>query len=137
MRGRWLVPALMLALAACGGDGPQRSEQGAAAQMEQSFHWKMVTTWPKNYPGLGTAPEKFAELIARMTKGRLTVKVYGAGQLVPAMEVFDTVSSGTAEMGHGAAYPPACGAPPLRWYAAQRWARCARTQAGVTNQTRL
>ena len=104
MRGRWLVPALMLALAACGGDGPQRSEQGAAAQMEQSFHWKMVTTWPKNYPGLGTAPEKFAELIARMSNGRLTVKVYGAGQLVPAMEVFDTVSSGTAEMGHGAAY---------------------------------
>lgn len=104
MRGRWLVPALMLALAACGGDGPQPAAQGAAAPAEQSFRWKMVTTWPKNYPGLGTAPEKFAELVARMSNGRLTVKVFGAGQLVPAMEVFDTVSSGTAEMGHGAAY---------------------------------
>src|SRR5690606_23844190 len=96
MRGRWLVPALMLALAACGGDRPQPAGQGAAAPAEQSFRWKMVTTWPKNYPGLGTAPEKFAELIARMSNGRLTVKVFGAGQLVPAMEVFDTVSSGTA-----------------------------------------
>ena len=30
--------------------------------------------------------------------------MYGAGELVPAFEVFDAVSRGTAEMGHGAAY---------------------------------
>ena len=39
-----------------------------------------------------------------MSAGRLKVKVYGAGQLVPAFEVFDAVSQGTAEMGHGASY---------------------------------
>ena len=39
-----------------------------------------------------------------MSNGRLKIKVYGAGQMVPALEVFDAVSQGTAEMGHGAAY---------------------------------
>ncbi|MED5442390.1 MAG: TRAP transporter substrate-binding protein, partial [Pseudomonadota bacterium] len=36
--------------------------------------------------------------------GRLTIKVYGAGELVPALQVFDAVSQGTAEMGHSGAY---------------------------------
>jgi len=66
--------------------------------------WKMVTTWPKNFPGLGTSAAKLAELIGEMSGGRITVKVYGATELVPAFEVFDAVSRGTAEMGHGAAY---------------------------------
>ena len=104
MGGRWLMLALLLGLTACGGDAPPPAAAAGTTAEPQRFHWKLVTTWPKNYPGLGTAPEKFAALIARMSGGRLTVKVYGAGELVPAMEVFDTVSRGTAEMGHGAAY---------------------------------
>jgi TRAP-type mannitol/chloroaromatic compound transport system substrate-binding protein len=39
-----------------------------------------------------------------MSGGRIEVKVYGAGELVPAFEVFDAVSRGTAQMGHGSAY---------------------------------
>lgn len=66
--------------------------------------WKMVTTWPKNFPGLGTGANNLAHLITDMSGGRLQVKVYGAKELVPAFEVFDAVSRGTAEMGHGAAY---------------------------------
>jgi TRAP-type mannitol/chloroaromatic compound transport system substrate-binding protein len=64
----------------------------------------MVTTWPKNFPGLGTGANNLARLIGEMSGGRLQVKVYGAGELVPAMEVFGAVSQGIAEMGHGAAY---------------------------------
>jgi TRAP-type mannitol/chloroaromatic compound transport system substrate-binding protein len=66
--------------------------------------WKMVTTWPKNFPGLGTGANKLAELIGEMSGGRIKVKVYGAQELVPAFEVFDAVGRGTAEIGHGAAY---------------------------------
>ncbi len=66
--------------------------------------WKMVTTWPKNFPGLGTGANNLAKLITEMSGGRIEVKVYGAKELVPAFEVFDAVSRGTAEMGHGAAY---------------------------------
>ena len=75
-----------------------------AAQAKAEYKWKMVTTWPKNFPGLGTAANKLAALIGEMSGGRIRVKVYGAKELVPAFETFDAVSRGTAQMGHGAAY---------------------------------
>ncbi|MGB5324965.1 MAG: TRAP transporter substrate-binding protein DctP [Pseudomonadales bacterium] len=89
-------------LTACGGAGDTVDE--ASAAMQENYKWKMVTTWPKNFPGLGSAPENFATLVDRMSNGRLKIKVFGAGELVPALEVFSAVSSGTAEMGHAAAY---------------------------------
>jgi len=77
---------------------------GLAAANGETFHWKIVTTWPKNFPGLGSGAENFADMIDEMSDGRLTAKVYGAGEMVPAFEVFDAVSQGTAELGHGSAY---------------------------------
>ncbi|MGK2871273.1 MAG: TRAP transporter substrate-binding protein [Alphaproteobacteria bacterium] len=65
---------------------------------------KMVTTWPKNLPGLGMAAEHVAKRITEATDGQLTVKVYAAGELVGAFDVFDAVSSGNADMYHGAEY---------------------------------
>jgi TRAP-type mannitol/chloroaromatic compound transport system substrate-binding protein len=74
------------------------------AGSETSIEWKLVTTWPKGLPGLGSAPENFARRVGEMSNGRLTVRVYGAGEVVPPFEVFDAVSQGVAEMGHGASY---------------------------------
>ncbi|HEY9135772.1 MAG TPA: TRAP transporter substrate-binding protein [Pseudomonadales bacterium] len=71
---------------------------------KQTIRWKLVTAWPKNLPGLGEAPERLAKIVKAMSNGRLDIKVYGAGEIVPAMEVFDAVSGGTAEIGHCGAY---------------------------------
>jgi len=90
------------ALSGCGQE--QTAATGAAKDDQQTFSWKMVTTWPKNFPGLGTGANNVARLIGEMSGGRIDVRVYGAKELVPAFEVFDAVSAGTAEMGHGAAY---------------------------------
>jgi len=76
----------------------------STAQAAPEYKWKMVTTWPKNFPGLGTGANFLAKLIGEMTGGRIQVKVYGAKELVGALEIFDAVSRGTAELGHGAAY---------------------------------
>ncbi|MEO1331043.1 MAG: TRAP transporter substrate-binding protein [Pseudomonadota bacterium] len=65
---------------------------------------KMVTTWPKNFPGLGTGAQRVADRITAMTGGRITVKLFAAGELVPPFESFDAVASGAAEMYHGADY---------------------------------
>ncbi len=65
---------------------------------------KMVTTWPKNFPGLGTGAQRVADRITAMTEGRITVKLFAAGELVPPFESFDAVSQGTADMYHGAEY---------------------------------
>jgi TRAP-type mannitol/chloroaromatic compound transport system substrate-binding protein len=76
----------------------------AAAVADKVFRWKLITTWPKNLPALGTAPERMAGDLRVMSNGRLDITVYGARELVGAFEVFDAVSQGTAQMGHGAAY---------------------------------
>ncbi|GEO80205.1 TRAP transporter substrate-binding protein [Pararhodospirillum oryzae] len=65
---------------------------------------KMVTSWPKGFPGLGTSADRLAQRITRLSGGRLSVKVFSAGELVPAFEVFDAVSNGTAEMYHSSDY---------------------------------
>jgi TRAP-type mannitol/chloroaromatic compound transport system substrate-binding protein len=65
---------------------------------------RMVTTWPKNFPGLGTGAQRLADRITAVTDGRLTVKLFAAGELVPPFESFDAVSEGTADLFHGAAY---------------------------------
>ena len=70
----------------------------------EHFQWKMITTWPKNFPGLGFAAENFARSVEEMSNGRLTVHVYGAGEIVPALGVFEAVSEGIVDAGHGAAY---------------------------------
>ncbi|MDX1431135.1 MAG: TRAP transporter substrate-binding protein [Gammaproteobacteria bacterium] len=65
---------------------------------------KMVTSWPKNLPGLGTSADRLAKTITATSGGRLQVEVYGAGELVDAFEVFDAVSAGVADMYHSAEY---------------------------------
>src|SRR5262245_14135796 len=65
---------------------------------------KIVTSWPKGLPGLGTSAERLGHGITEVTGGRLKAQVFGAGQLVSAFEVFDAVSSGVADMYHSAEY---------------------------------
>ena len=100
-----LILICTLTLSGCGdSENRKSSEQSDDVSVKNIYKWKMVTTWPKNLPGLGLAAENFSKLVDKMSGGRLLIKVYGAGQLVPALEVFDAVSQGTVQMGHGSAY---------------------------------
>ena len=90
-------------LGACGKQTGSGSECESASTSE-TFEWKMVTSWPPNFPGLGTGANHLAETINKLSGGRLKIKVYGGNELVPAFEVFDAVQQGTAEMGHTASY---------------------------------
>ena len=65
---------------------------------------RMQTTWPKNFPGLGTGANKLAEFITTASAGALEVEVYGGGEIVPAFETMDAVAGGSLDMGHGAPY---------------------------------
>jgi TRAP-type mannitol/chloroaromatic compound transport system substrate-binding protein len=65
---------------------------------------RMVTTWPRNFPGLGTGAQRVADRITATSGGRIEVKLFAAGELVPAFESFDAVATGAAEMYHGADY---------------------------------
>lgn len=82
----------------------ESAEANVAQKEQKQFRWRMVTTWPKNFPGVGMGAENFAESVNKLSGGRLQVQVYGAGEIVPAFGVFGAVSSGTVEMGHSSAY---------------------------------
>ncbi len=66
--------------------------------------FRMATTWPKDFPGLGQMPNRFSKALYEMSEGRIDVKVYAAGELVGALESFDATSTGAADMYHGAEY---------------------------------
>jgi len=72
----------------------------APAIAQDLIQWKMVTAWPKNLPGPGVAAQKLADRINTLSSGRIEVKLYAAGELVPGRGVFDAVSEGTAELYH-------------------------------------
>ncbi len=84
--------------------GTAAAAVSAPAYAQGKRRLKMVTTWPKNFPGLGTAPENIAKRVSAMTDGQLEIKIYAAGELVGAFESFDAVSTGTADMYNGAEY---------------------------------
>ncbi len=103
-RRDFLAGAAVLGATGLAGCQPEREAGTGSYAAGETIRWSMVTTWPKNFPGLGTGAETLARLIGEMTGGRIQVQVYGAGEIVPAFEVFDAVARGTADMGHGAAY---------------------------------
>ena len=76
----------------------------AFVDKDETYNWRLVTSWPKNYPGLGMAPERIADLVEEMSDGQMTITVYGAEEQVPAFGVFDAVSSGSHQMGHSGGY---------------------------------
>jgi TRAP-type mannitol/chloroaromatic compound transport system substrate-binding protein len=75
----------------------------AIARADTPRRWRMVTAWSRNLLGPGVSAARLANRITRMSGGTLTVDLFAAGEIVPALAVFDAVSNGTVEMGHSAA----------------------------------
>ncbi len=76
----------------------------STSKANDPLHWNMVTSWPKNLPGPGVTARRLADRIVQMSDGRIQIKLYAAGELVPAFEVFDAVSQNTAQIGHTASF---------------------------------
>jgi TRAP-type mannitol/chloroaromatic compound transport system substrate-binding protein len=91
-------------VAATGTAAAGASTLSAPAIAQGVKQFKMVTTWPKNSPGLFSSAHRLAERIAVATDRKIQVRVFAAGELVPAFESFDAVSQGKAEMYHGVEY---------------------------------
>jgi TRAP-type mannitol/chloroaromatic compound transport system substrate-binding protein len=59
----------------------------------------VASTFPKGMPFLGEGAENLAKLIEEASGGKIKLKVHGAGDIVPALEVFNAVSSGAVPAG--------------------------------------
>ena len=74
------------------------------ALAQGKIEWKLPTSFPAKAPGVGTNVTSFAERVNAMADGRLSLKVFSAGELVPPFGVEDAVQQGVAEMGHSTPY---------------------------------
>ena len=83
----------------------RRATSSSAPNINRGLkRFRMATSWPKNFPGLGIMPERFAENLKRISDGALEVQVFAAGELVGATECFDACQTGAVDMYHAAEY---------------------------------
>jgi TRAP-type mannitol/chloroaromatic compound transport system substrate-binding protein len=66
---------------------------------DEKVRWKMVMPWSKGLLFYDIAVH-FADSVRLASAGRLDIKPFSAGELVPAMQSFDAVSKGSAQVGH-------------------------------------
>jgi len=64
----------------------------------------IVSTWPRDFPGLGTSAQRLAERIPVVSGGALRTEYFAAGEKVGAFDVFDDVASGNSQAYIGAEY---------------------------------
>ena len=116
LRGAGIVGAAAM-VAACD-SGADTAPKGAPGILSKKRNLKMVTSWPKNFPGTGTGAERLARRIEELSDGQIKIKVYAAGELVGGFESFDAVSQGKADMYHAAEYYWQGKSPAFNFFAA-------------------
>jgi TRAP-type mannitol/chloroaromatic compound transport system substrate-binding protein len=101
-----------------GGAAAAASGLAAPAIAQGNRTLTMVTSWPRGFAVLDDAASKFDELVGAMSGGSLTIDKKAPGELVGALEVFDAVSSGQADLYHSADYYFIGQHPALAYYTA-------------------
>ena len=76
----------------------------APALAQDRVEIAMVATWGRDFPGLGTGAQRFAESLSALSDGRIQVDYFAAGERVGAFDSFDEVASGNAQAYHAADY---------------------------------
>jgi TRAP-type mannitol/chloroaromatic compound transport system substrate-binding protein len=80
------------------------SALAAPAIAQDRVNLSMVTTWPRDFPGLGTGAQRLAARLDSMSDGRIQVEYFAAGERVGAFDSFDEVAAGYSEAYHAAEY---------------------------------
>lgn len=85
----------------------------------ESFKWKMTTSFPPGLPFYQSGPgsaEWIVKAIEELSNGRLKIKLYAAGELIPWNGGFDAVTAGTVEMNSAVAYYWSGKVPALQYF---------------------
>ncbi len=82
---------------AAGAGGVAAATVAAPAIAQSRKEMVIVSSWGRDFPGLGTSAQRLAQRITDMTDGRITVQYFAAGERVGAFDVFDAVASGNAQ----------------------------------------
>ncbi|MDZ7780834.1 MAG: TRAP transporter substrate-binding protein DctP [Gemmatimonadota bacterium] len=93
-----------MALGACGGGESPAAGGGGAAVDGPQVNWRLATSFPPSLDILHGAGVRIAERVSELTGGNFTMRVYAAGELVPALQVMDAVQQGTVQCGVSPGY---------------------------------
>ncbi|MBX2880814.1 MAG: TRAP transporter substrate-binding protein [Granulosicoccus sp.] len=69
----------------------------APAIAQERTELNIVSTWPRDFPGLGLSAQRLSQRISDLSDGAIEVNYYAAGERVGAFDVFDEVASGNSE----------------------------------------
>ncbi len=89
--------------------GPALEEGGTiegapAVQTTQRVLWRLASSYPRNIDTIWGAGQVLAQEVSDLTDGRFQIRVYPAGELVPALQVMDAVQQNTVQCCHTASY---------------------------------
>src|SRR5260370_1236388 len=68
----------------------------AIAQSQPEIKWRMAASWPKSLDTLFGGAEFLAKRVAEATDNKFQIRVFAAGEIVPAFQVLDAVQNTTA-----------------------------------------
>ncbi len=91
-------------LAGCGSNTAEGGNTAAAVQTQPNVRWRLVSSFAKSLDTIYGAAEVLANRVGQLTGGRFTIRVFQAGEIVPAFEVLESIQKGTVQMGHSASY---------------------------------
>jgi TRAP-type mannitol/chloroaromatic compound transport system substrate-binding protein len=93
----WTLKAISLSAAAAVALALGAGQASAADAQDKRVRWKMQSAFGSQLPHLGTSAVRFSKNIERMSNGRLEIKFFEPGALIPPLECFDAVSKGSIE----------------------------------------
>jgi TRAP-type mannitol/chloroaromatic compound transport system substrate-binding protein len=76
----------------------------AIAQSAPTLRWRLTSSFPKSLDTIYGGGEFFADRVGKLTDGKFNIRVFAAGDLMPAFSALDGVQQGTVEMCHTATY---------------------------------
>ncbi len=90
--------------AALGGAATAAGALASPAIAQARKTMTIVSTWPRDFPGLGISAQRLAQRITDLSEGRIVTEYFAAGERVGAFDSFDEVASGNAQAYIGADY---------------------------------
>ena len=90
-----------LAVAGC---APKPTGGSSAGPGGPKIRWRLASSFPEILDTIYGAGVTLADRVSELTNGNFSIRVYATGELVPGLQVLDSVQQGTVQIGHTAGY---------------------------------
>jgi TRAP-type mannitol/chloroaromatic compound transport system substrate-binding protein len=95
MKRRDFLKTGAVASAAAAGTGAVITSAPAIAQSKTEL--TIVSSWPRDFPGLGLSAQRLAARITELSEGKIETQYFASGERVGGFDVFDEVAAGNSQ----------------------------------------